>query len=225
MRLRAADLHNQSFKVSFRGFDPVEVDGFLKRVADELERLADEKSNLELELDVERAGRKSLEEALESTGQLQAAIVEKAKEEAKLITGKAKLEADRAAFLGREEVARLKREVSMLEERRIALLSEASALAHGLADWVKRHTKEASPVSGNYSPESVLEEELPLELEPFAEEGGDDDLVLDDNRSQMLMDLVANPESYTPPAKRKGPSVDEEAETFELAEPAPKGRG
>lgn len=142
MRLKPSDVNQQTFRVSFRGFDPVEVDGFLRRVSDEIERLTEEKANLEAELEMERVSRKSLEETLESTTTLQAAFLEKAKEDSRLIKEQAKLEAARTLAAAREEMEALRRDLAGLREKRSSALSELSAFAHGLSDWSARFERE-----------------------------------------------------------------------------------
>ena len=53
MRITPLDVHEQTFRIAFRGFDPAEVDAFLQRVADELERLTEERDQLQVKLDKE----------------------------------------------------------------------------------------------------------------------------------------------------------------------------
>lgn len=142
MSLKPKDVHEQTFRVSFRGFDPVEVDAFLKRVADEIERLTEEKNNLELDLDVERASRKSLEETLEATSHIQRSVLEKSREEARLIVERANFEAERLRERSLNELAEINRQTVAAKERRAFALSELSALAHGVADWAERFGRE-----------------------------------------------------------------------------------
>lgn len=223
MRMRAKDIQDQTFKVTFRGFDPVEVDGFLNRVADEMERLHEEKSNLELELDVERAGRRSLEEALDSAGRIHEAMAEKAREEARIIVERAKLDAERTALENRERMGELKRTIEELEQRRIVLLAELGALAGGLADWVRRQEEKAGGAPDVPAPEifsGAYQEVPPYEPPPDIEPVYDPTIILHDQRSQMLMDLMENPESFTPGKARAKTSaeLEEEIEPIEIIE-------
>ena len=226
MRLRAKDIQEQTFRVTFRGFDPVEVDSFLKRLADELERLHEERANLELELDVERAGRKSLEEALDSAGKIHEAMAEKAREEARLIVERAKLEAERQALESRERLGDLQKDIERLEQKRVTLLSELTGLAEGLTDWLTRQAERtpapvraATPVKE--APKASAYEEI-IEPEPIElpKEEDDPSFVLHENRSQMLMDLVDNPDTYNPAGAKaqKGAETEEELEPIEIIE-------
>ncbi len=138
MRLKPENINEQTFRVTFRGFDTVEVDGFLNRVADEFERMLDEKATLELELDEERIARRNLEEALSSARHLQSSMVEKAKDDARITLNQAKLLADRITDEARQEALAIRREIATLKEKRAGLLSEVAALAHGLTQWVNR---------------------------------------------------------------------------------------
>lgn len=225
MRMRAKDIQDQTFKITFRGFDPVEVDGFLNRVADEMERLHEEKSNLELELDVERAGRRSLEEALEAAGRVHETMTDKAREEARVIIDRAKLEAERTALENRERMGELMRSIENMEQRRIALLSELGALAQGLSEWVRRQGEKGAvkPVAAEKISESYEEPppEIPVpDLVPLY----NPNIILHDQRSQMLMDLMDNPDSYTPDMARGKPPEETfgEIEPIEIIEEIPE---
>lgn len=230
MALRPKDVNDQTFRVTFRGFDPVEVDAFLKRVADELERLADERSNLELELDVERASRKSLEETLEATSHIHTIVLEKAKEEARLIVERARLEADKAKERARDELAEIHRQVAVARDRRANSLAQLGALAHGLNDWIARFEREFDAGSGQtaftrrldrLSTEAAESESEELQkaqapvtassrmtdpvlfaLEAAADDSNRSSFVLTDQRSDMLMDIIHEPDAYTPPNRR-----------------------
>lgn len=208
MSLGPKDVNSQTFRVTFRGFDPVEVDAFLKRVADELERLADEKSNLEIELDVERASRKSLEETLEATSHIQAVVIEKAREEARLIIERAKLEGEKMLERARDEYNDVRRQVAVARERRASALAELGALAHGVNDWIARFEREFDQGGAQTAFSRRLdrvaarpgEEDLDFEDAPgVAAEGG---FVLTDQRADMIMDIHQKPDTYVPPAKR-----------------------
>ncbi|MDF1551717.1 MAG: DivIVA domain-containing protein [Deferrisomatales bacterium] len=142
MRITPLDVHEQTFRVTFRGFDPAEVDAFLQRVADELERLVEERDQLQAKLDKERDTRGNLEETLSSARTLQQGILEQAKQEAALLVSQARLKADRILARANEELVTLRREAQVLTEKRSLWLGELSALAGTLQDWTEHKTRQ-----------------------------------------------------------------------------------
>ncbi|MHB8764058.1 MAG: DivIVA domain-containing protein [Deferrisomatales bacterium] len=136
MRITALDLHEQTFRVRFRGFDPGEVDAVLQRAADELERLAEERNAARKSLEEEQRLRGHLEETLASARVIQEGILERARAEAETLRHQAQLRADRILAEANEELVRLRREAQQLEERRGLWLAELSALGGTLQEWV-----------------------------------------------------------------------------------------
>jgi cell division initiation protein len=112
MRINPIDIHEQTFSTSFRGFDQVEVDTFLNHVAEEMERLLDEKKAME--------------------------IVDKAKEDARIVMNQAELVAERLTDEAREKAHDIRRDIQTLKDRKATLLAELSGLAHSLNQWVDR---------------------------------------------------------------------------------------
>lgn len=147
MRITPLDVHEQTFRMTFRGFDPVEVDAFLQRVADELERLTEERDSLRAELVQERDTRKNLDEALAASRTLQEGLLEHARGESELVIHQAQLRADRILAEANEDLVRLTRELKELRQRRSLWLSELEALTHTLNDWIeeKRQEEVATP--------------------------------------------------------------------------------
>jgi cell division initiation protein len=152
MRITPLDVHEQTFRMAFRGFDPSEVDAFLQRVADELERLTEERDRCRAELEAEKKTRKTLEETLSALRSLQGNILENARREADLLQNQAQLRSDRILAEANEELLRLRREVQGLAEKRRLRLAELSALAATLDRWVQEKLTE--PVEG---PELIAE--------------------------------------------------------------------
>ena len=152
MRITPLDVHEQTFRMAFRGFDPSEVDAFLQRVADELERLTEERDRYRAEVEAEKKTRKTLEETLSALRSLQDNLLETARREADLVRNQAQLRSDRILAEANEELVRLRREVQGLAEKRTLRLAELSALATTLERWVQE--KLAEPVEG---PELIAE--------------------------------------------------------------------
>lgn len=135
MRITPLAVHEQTFRMTFRGFDPVEVDGFLQRVADELERLTEEREALRTQLDEEKQVRKALEDSLSTAQTLQDGILARAKEEADLLRTQAQVRADRILAEANEELLRLRRDLEALRDRRSLWLAEIRALSRTLEEW------------------------------------------------------------------------------------------
>lgn len=171
MRITPLDVHEQTFRLAFRGFDAAEVDAFLQRVADELERLAEERDHLRSQLEDERKARNTLEEALATARTLQETILEKAREEAEVLRSQARLTADRMLADANEDLLRLQREARELAERRSLWLSEIAVLARTLGEWVEQKAaEESAPLETVF-----LEPELARKGETSADSGDEGD--------------------------------------------------
>lgn len=165
MRITPLEVHEQTFRVSFRGFDPAEVDAFLQRVADEIERLMEERDAARAELEGERETRRTLEGALAAARDLQAGLLEQSRAEAEAVRHQARLQADRILAGANEELIRLRREIQQARERRSLWLAELGALGGTLVGWVegKAAQPSAAPdlISRPETPEEVAEEGEP----------------------------------------------------------------
>jgi cell division initiation protein len=172
MPITSLDIHQQTFRAAFRGFDPVEVDAFLQRLADEVERMTREIDRLRAELEEERRNRQTLEEALASARSLQDSMMQNARNEAEVLMNQAQLRADRILADADEELVRMRREVRLLTDRRSLWLAELSALALTLEEWVgeKRADQIVSPELAATPQEASDSEEEPA---PATDEEGD----------------------------------------------------
>lgn len=145
MRIRASTIHEQTFSVSFRGFDPKEVDDFLEKVAQEIEHLNAEKESLEATLAKEKEDRLKLEEALSASRDLQKTIMDHSRREARVIEERARLEADRLISEARRVVEAYIRDIELLREKRISFLSGMAGMAESLREWMERQPSEPGP--------------------------------------------------------------------------------
>jgi len=141
MGITTAEVQSQRFRLTFRGFDPVQVDGFLARVADELERLGHEAEALRRELEEERRGHRALEEAMSSARSVQEAIVERARSEADALVAQARTRAERILAEAEGQATALRRELGELGERRSLLLADLSGLVEALRGWLAGKTE------------------------------------------------------------------------------------
>lgn len=174
MRITPLDVHEQTFRMAFRGFDPGEVDAFLQRVADELERLIEERDAARAELAQEKEARRNLEGTLAAARDLQAGLLEQTRAEAEAVRHQAQLQADRILAGANEELLRLRREIREARERRGLWLAELGALADTLIRWVE--DKSAQP-SG--APELISRPGDPLGPDAPQEPQGTSDTAAD----------------------------------------------
>ena len=148
--LTPVDVRAQEFRKSLRGYDTGDVDDFRQRVAEELERLLKERSDLEDKLHQLREQVKAfreretaLNDALVMAQQLRGETEQAARREADLIAREARVQADATLSDARAEERAVRRDIetaqrqlnSYLASFRTLLeryLSEVDALeAHG----------------------------------------------------------------------------------------------
>ena len=174
MRISPLDVHEQTFRMAFRGFDPSEVDAFLQRVADELERLIEERDRARADLEEEKSTRSNLEQALSAARSIQDNILDVARKEAEVIESQARVKADRVLASANESLVRLRREILLLQEHRSLWLAEISALAATLDHWVQEKAeKELGEPALISDPEGAGRPPS----EPAPKSGGEDDAV------------------------------------------------
>lgn len=124
-RMTAMDVENQEFARKMRGYDPDEVDLFLKAVAGELERLTLDNGTLREELGTVRRelselkGREqALQDTLVTAQSVSDDIKTKARGEADLVLDRAKLDAERLLQQARQDLAALEAEIGRLRVER-----------------------------------------------------------------------------------------------------------
>ncbi len=164
MRITPNDIHEQRFRTAFRGFDQVEVDTFLNHVAEEMERLQEEVSGLKTDLELERSTKSQLEELLGVARQLQTTIMDKAKEDARIVMNQAELVAERLTSEAHEGVQEIRRDLQLLKERKATLLAELSGLAHSVNQWVERIDKNDAASGETTEPEKGNTAQAPRPL-------------------------------------------------------------
>lgn len=134
-RLTPLDVRKQEFKKAMRGYDPLAVEDFRSRAADELERVVRERMALEARLKhVEeqlkdyRTREKAMNDALVTAQQLRAETREQAEREAQMIIREAEADAERRLERARRELERLEASGQQLSQKHHAYLASLRAL-------------------------------------------------------------------------------------------------
>jgi len=169
-RLTPLDVRKQEFRKTMRGYDPLEVEDFRSRVADEMERLVREKLQYEEkhrvtseQLDAFRERERALNEALVAAQQLRAETKEQAEREAQMIVRAAEAVAE-------TRLDRAHRDIEKLQDSAEGLSRQHNAYLQSLRSIVERHKAEldalaasqAAPfgkVAGNIAPVDEAESE------------------------------------------------------------------
>jgi len=133
--LKALDVINQTFKRALRGYDPVEVDEFLDRVADSLQAYAERCVELERELErlkeqirEYKGMRDSLQEALLMAQKSADERVKAAEKQAEAIVAEARAQAERLLKEAEDHSNVIKEEMSRLQRSKQDFIAEFRAL-------------------------------------------------------------------------------------------------
>lgn len=133
--LKALDVINQTFKRALRGYDPVEVDEFLDRVADSLQAYAERCVELERELErlkeqirEYKGMRDSLQEALLMAQKSADERVKAAEKQAEAIVAEARAQAERLLKEAEDHSNVIKEEMSRLQRTKQDFIAEFRAL-------------------------------------------------------------------------------------------------
>lgn len=135
MKLKAADIQQQQFRVRFRGFDVKEVDGFLDRMADAFETMskkyADARNEIERlrnELQSFKNREKTFKEAIVNTQKTLNDMKVNAEKEAALIVAEAEIKAEKILGNAHKRLAQLHDDISELKRQRIQLEVELGSI-------------------------------------------------------------------------------------------------
>jgi DivIVA domain-containing protein len=141
--LTPVDVRRYDFGSAMRGYDRARVDQFREQLADELERLTRQNTELEAkarnfheQLKHYRERDKAINEALVSAQQLREDVKEQAAREGELMRREAEAAAQGIIAEARQQLAQLQVEIESLDRTRRAYLSHMRALA-------ERHIAEA----------------------------------------------------------------------------------
>ena len=149
MKLTPLDIRRQQFTKAFRGYEPAEVDAFLKQISDQQEKMLDQvrqaqdrTREMEAKLAHYERVELALQEALESSKESARRAEASAKEKAKIIIEQAELEArsmlhdaERERYGLRQDLVQLSsRQTEVAARLRGFLLSELEVLAQFQGD-------------------------------------------------------------------------------------------
>lgn len=134
-RLTPLDVRKTEFKKGMRGYDPMAVEDFRARVADEFERIVREKIQLEervrhmeQSLAEYKLRDKAMNDALVSAQQLRHETREQAEREAQMLLREAEADAERRLERARRELERLETSGQDLARRHHAYLASLRAM-------------------------------------------------------------------------------------------------
>jgi cell division initiation protein len=134
VRITPQDIHRQEFNRSVRGYAVEEVDAFLERVADELERvhqdntkLRDQLKGLEASLAEYRRMEKNIEKTLMAATQASEDMTKNAEDRRDLIVKEAELRAEEVIAEAQRRRDEIKGEITSLGQQRTTYITEMRA--------------------------------------------------------------------------------------------------
>jgi len=144
MQTTPADIRNQDFKRSFRGYDPADVAAFLEMVAMDVEELLkaqQDRSDRIIELETSLKDYKSMEKAIQQTlmqaQETSGRSIENARKEAQLLLQESELKAAQMLDKARNDLTHLKENITILKARKDAILSRLKMLLHSELELIK----------------------------------------------------------------------------------------
>ena len=147
--LTPLDVRRQEFRRSLRGYEPLGVEDFRMRVADELERVSREKSVLEErvaalteQLRVFRERETAMNEALVAAQQLREETRNSAEREAQVIVREAEAE-------GRRQVDEATREQERAQEKMVEIQRQFAGYLAGFRALLERQIAELRSLEGD----------------------------------------------------------------------------
>jgi cell division initiation protein len=151
MRIAPLDLRQQRFRKTLRGFDPTEVVAFLTEAADdyehalrEIDRLRQDLSRMESQLDEHRDRESNLRNTLMTAQRLADEVKEQAQNEAKIVVREAQGRADLLLQKAQARLEEVERDINELRLRRRgvegSLEASIQALYHAL-EFIREQDK------------------------------------------------------------------------------------
>ncbi len=135
MKLTPLDIFQRKFKVSFRGFDAEEVDGFLEEIADGYQLLLKENEQLKNEADRLRQDIKeyinreeTFKMALINSQNVIEQMKDNAQKSAEIIIADAELKAQNILSNANNKMVHLQNDISELKRQRIQMESQIASI-------------------------------------------------------------------------------------------------
>jgi cell division initiation protein len=168
----AQEVRERSFRKSFRGYEPNEVDSFLGEIATVVEeaqlsaqRLQGKVTDLEKQLETFHGIEGILQQTLAHAQETSGRVVENARKEAELILHQAELKAAEMLEKARADLASLKEQITILIAKKDSIVTRLQLtlrseldLVKGLADDPELGQHHAPPQQSSSSDKSDIED-------------------------------------------------------------------
>jgi cell division initiation protein len=131
MALTPLDIQQQRFRVSFRGYDPKEVEAFLEQAANAFEdlqretlRLADETKKLQSDIEEYQRREGTFKRALLHSQKVLDQMQENARRQAEVIVAEAETKAEKLLHQAQNRLAQLQESIAGLKRQRMQVEAE-----------------------------------------------------------------------------------------------------
>jgi len=131
MALTPLDIQQQRFRVSFRGYDPKEVEAFLEQTANAFEdlqremlRLADETKKLQSDIEEYQRREGTFKRALLHSQKVLDQMQENARRQAEVIVAEAETKAEKLLHQAQNRLAQLQESIAGLKRQRVQVEAE-----------------------------------------------------------------------------------------------------
>jgi len=131
MALTPLDIQQQRFRVSFRGYDPKEVEAFLEQTANAFEdlqremlRLADETKKLQSDIEEYQRREGTFKRALLHSQKVLDQMQENARRQAEVIVAEAETKAEKLLQQAQNRLAQLQESIAGLKRQRVQVEAE-----------------------------------------------------------------------------------------------------
>ena len=164
MQITPIEIRKQEFHKAFRGYDPGEVEAFLEMVAEEMESLNRENSELKERLTAQQSKlkdyeemRDSLHKALVTTERAADEKIENAQKEAELILSDAQLKGEKLIEEARGKVLKYERDIADLNNLKASLITRLKALLSAQGEMLEAIEKEGMEQRGTMATAQLSE--------------------------------------------------------------------
>jgi len=160
MKLTPLDIFQRKFKISFRGFDVEEVDGYLEDIADAYQLLLNENDQLKNEIERQRQDIKeyinreeTFKMALINSQNVIEQMKDNAQKSAELIIADAELKAEKILSSANNKQVQLQNDISELKRQRIQMEAQITSVIETYAKLIEmsREEQKAIDVEGQNS--------------------------------------------------------------------------